>query len=404
MSRRDFGNITTVPGMVTRIPFGKTRNFITNMSIENLLNSLSMKALPDELQELYKDVQRVTTATRVDAFEDYCALHMLNEKDVAGYIPAITVSLMSTVELQEGNDGLDVLKFKPTEAFAVDGLGRLNTFMRMLGSYPTNIRGKTKENKARIERRFQVRQLLSNLEISVIFVLAAKGEEIESRDIGQVFADVNFKQQKVKPIQAMRLDASDPVIQWARELAKIPQLVSQGGMSEESTRITINSSHVVTLNTMVRFCQGALGGQKMQSKSTGARQLSDGTEVNNKYIKSFKPLVTLFLSTWLDTLGSKMSQDKTGYQVNSSAVQSLGLVFYAIYNSNSSNEEKLKHALIDGATRIGKLDYSRFAKHWERCDVMEMREKGYASSAGGGRTFREGIGRYVCSKLGLGVL
>ena len=395
-------NVVQIGGMLSNSTFGGTKTFLAHSKVFDILNNLSFKTLPEELALVYKSVQRVTTCSRMDSFEDYCSEHLLELKDVCGYIPPITISLSTYYSIKKNKNGLDILHYNPKIAFAVDGLGRINAWLRMLGLYTIFTKGKTRENKNRIKRRNSVLKLLQDLEVPVIFILPADECKIEPRDLGQIFSDINFKQEKIKPIHAIKLNCSDPVIQFARELAELPQIKSSGGMSDTATRITKNSKSIISLNTLVRFVQGCIGGNTMQSKTTGAKQLKDGTEINEIFLKDYKNLIKAFLASWIDELGERFSKNKNDYQVSSSLIQSLGLVFYTLYEIHYKNKKTNEiYEITKAAKELAKLDYSKKATQWSNCEVMQKSNKGYINSSSGGATFRIGLAKYFCRHLNI---
>ena len=97
-----------------------------------------------------------------------------------------------------------------------------------------------------------------------------------------------------------------------------------------------------------------------------------------------------------------MVKDKTGYQVNSSVIQAIGLVFFSIFQSyKEKGEDEVKNQLALASCKLGQLDYKRNAIHWKDCSVMTLTDKGYINGSSGGRTFREGIASYLCNKVGV---
>ncbi|MDA0911646.1 MAG: hypothetical protein O2809_08880, partial [Proteobacteria bacterium] len=366
-----------------------------------LLNSLSMRALPDDLANLYKDVQRVTTVSRCDAFEDYYSNHILHRVDVAGCIPTITIALSKRPIIKQFNDRLDVIEFEPQTAFASDGLGRLNTFMRTIGGYEPTIRGLSKPNKARIERRKLMRTLIANLEISVKIIFGDQ-RDLTKADIGQIFSDINFTQTKVMPRHAMRLNSTDPIINWARAIAKMPVIKDNGGMTEHKNFVTKNEKHITTLSIITRYCRGFIGGDYLQRKSTASLTLKDGRELTKEEFERKSFLGSLFLEQWATYQGERFYKDKTGYQTGSMFIQALGLVGYTIIYKNEL--AKTDGEILDELDRCAKvladLSYAKNAPHWERCRVMTKRENGFFNSTQGGSGFRVGLADYFCKIVG----
>ncbi len=400
-TRRQSSLTTKVSGMISRKPFGITKNIVTQMSVESLLNSLSMRALPEELAVLYKDVQRVTTVSRCDAFEDYYSNHLLGRVDVAGCIPTITIALSKRPLIRQFDDRLDVIEFDPQTAFASDGLGRLNTFMRTIGGYEPTIRGVSQPNQGRIQRRKMLRSLVSQLEVSVKIVFGNE-RDLSKEDIGQLFSDINFTQTKVQPRHAMRLNSTDPIINWARDMAKMPVIKNNGGMNENKNFVSKKAPHITTLSIMTRYCRGFVGGDYLQRKTTASLTLKDGRALSQDELDRKITLGTLFFEQWAKYQGERFYKDKTGYQTGSMTIQALGLVGYTILYKNEL--AKIDTEILDELDRCAKvlaeLNYAKNAPHWERCRVMTKRENGFFNATQGGSGFRVGLADYFCRLIG----
>jgi hypothetical protein len=360
-----------------------------------------MRAIPDELANLYKDVQRVTTVSRCDAFEDYYSNHLLHKVDVAGCIPTITIALNKRPVIKQYDDRLDVIEFDPQSAFASDGLGRLNTFMRTIGGYEPTIRGVSKPNQSRIERRKLLRSLVASLEISVKIIFGDQ-RDLTKADIGQIFSDINFTQTKVQPRHAMRLNSTDPVINWARSMAQMPVIKNNGGMCELKQSVTAKAEYITTLGIMTRYCRGVVGGDYLQTRNGVSLLLKDGTEVTNDQLEKIMPLGSLFFEQWANYQGKRFTEDRTGHQLSSSVIQALGLVAYTIIYKNTpvNGDGEILDQLDRAAKILAQLDYSRFAYHWARCHAMTKKEKGYSNGTSGGRSFRIGLAEYFCQLVG----
>ncbi len=393
--------------MTSQTELCKTYAASTFVDATSLINYCSMQALPPELEKLYGYVQRVTSTKRADAFEDYLAKHLLNDIDVAGFVPPVTVALRR-YQLTRNEDvlGFDLLQFKTVDTFLVDGLGRISTIMRIIGDYPNKIslRGAhfSAGNKRRIKVREKIKDLIRNKDLAVTFVLHAFKEEMSIGDIGQIFSDINFNQEKVQGQHAMRLSQADLLVNYARDIGELPVFEQFGGMSETKPSVTAKSKYIVTLSAIVRLIQGALGGAQLQVKNAQARQLPDGREIDSQLIDNHRLKINTFLTTWVDAQGDTFGQERNGYQTNSSLLQAMGLVYYSICKAHANkNDDELIEILKSSALTLSRLDYGRFGKHWENCQVMSMKKLGYSNNTGGGRTFREGLAAYLCSKIGL---
>ncbi len=390
-------------GNVTHTSFNGVYTMSTVMPIGDLLRTCSLEFLPSHLKSMYSEIQRVASPQRRNGFEDYCFKHLTSSMDVGGVIPPVLIGCMSQVQCELSNEPRhnDVLTVQPEQNFIVDGLNRLSTAAMVLGDCDNSLIKKGADSDARRQRRAKLSVLLEKLSVQVVFIFR-KDKALEANDFSQIFADVNGQQQPMSTNKLMKLTRSDEVVVFARELGLLPIVTSHGGMSIDSSRVSEKSEFIITLNTLTRFVLGALGGYKLQSKVRGVREMADGAILTNKHVGQIKKDLSLFFETWIENQGDSYSDDRNGFQVVTTLVQALGLVFHKLWHTCADLlPAERTNIIYQSAKALGKLDYSRRAEHWRNCDCVALTEDGSYKVVTGGASSRVHFAKHLSSKAGV---
>ena len=140
----------------------------------------------------------------------------------------------------------------------------------------------------------------------------------------------------------------------------------------------------------------------MQSKVRGVREMPDGAILSQKHLEPIKNDLILFFETWVDFQGDAFSQDRTGFQLVATLIQGLGLVFNNLWRTYETLPavERTNH-IYQAAKKLGNIEYSRVAKHWESCGCVSLSENGTYVVNTSGSTSRIGFARHLSNKLGI---
>ncbi len=402
--KRRFGE-TKKPifGSVTHTSFNGVYTLSTVMTVPELLRACSFDLIPTHLKVIYKEIQRVASPSRRQGFEDYCYKHLTASTQISGVIPPVLIGCMSEVEIEFSEDPRlnDVLMIQPDKNFVVDGLNRLSTASTILGGYDQSLIKVAKESNARLKRRVELSRLLEQLSVQVLFIFR-QDKALSEADFSQIFADVNGQVAPMSTNKLMKLAKTDDVITFARQISSLPIIASHGGMSFNASTVTTKSEFVLTLNTVTRFILGALGGERMQGKVRGVREMPDGAILSQKHLDPIRNDLILFFETWIDCQGDVYSEDRTGFQLVATLIQGLGLVFrnlWVTYESLAAAERT--NYIYQAAKKLGKLDYSRGATHWSECSCVSLNENGIYIVNTGGSTSRKGFAVHLSNRLGI---
>ncbi|CAK2489715.1 DGQHR domain-containing protein [Vibrio crassostreae] len=401
--KKRFGVTTKqIFGNATHTSFNGVYTMSTVMPVEDLLRSCSFDLIPSHLRGVYKEIQRVVTPARRNGFEDYCYKHMTESSNIGGVIPPVLIGCMSAVKADFSDDPRlnDSLIVHPENNFVVDGLNRLSTIATVLGGYDTNLIKKSLETDARRKRRVELSTLLSNLSVQVVFIYR-KDRAMKEDDFSQIFADVNGQQCPMSTNKLMKLARTDEIVELAREIGLMPVVSSHGGMAADSSRVTEKSDFIITLNTLTRFVLGAVGGYKLQTKVRGVREMHDGSILTSKHVEEVKSDLLMFFETWVEYQGESYSQDRHGFQLVTTLVQAIGLLFYKLWSTcYELLPAERTNIIYQAAKKLGKLDYSRSAAHWAECEGL-AEENGSYKVITGGASSRRYFAVHLCYRIGL---
>jgi len=402
--KQRFGATTKqVFGCVTHSSFNGVHTMSTVMTVADLLRACSFDLIPPHLKSLYKEIQRVASPSRRQGFEDYCFKHLTSSTDISGVIPPVLIGCMSDVEVELSEDPRmnDALVMHPDQNFVVDGVNRLSTIATVLGGYDQSLLKKVKESDSRLKRRVELSHLMHELSVQVLFIFRMD-RALSETDFAQIFADVNGQAAPMSTNKLMKLARTDDVIMLAREIGTLPIVESHGGMSMDSNTVTAKSEFILTLNTVTRFILGAIGGERMQSRVRGVREMGDGAILSKKHLEPIRSDLILFFETWVDCQGDTYSQDRTGFQLVATLIQGLGLVFNNLWITYQSLApvERTNH-IYQAAKKLGGLDYSRAANHWADCNCVTLSESGTYVVNTGGSTSRKGFAQHLSNRIGV---
>ncbi|WP_061038156.1 hypothetical protein [Vibrio coralliirubri] len=390
-------------GSITHTSFNGVYTMSTVMTVSDLLRACSFDLIPAHLKVIYKEIQRIASPSRRQGFEDYCYKHLTASTEISGVIPPILIGCMSEVEAEFSEDPRlnDVLMMQPDKNFVVDGLNRLSTVSTILGGYDQSLVKTIKESDARLKRRVELSQLLQELSVQVLFIFR-QDKALSASDFSQIFADVNGQATPMSTNKLMKLARTDDVIMFAREISALPIVASHGGMSCDASTVTLKSEFVLTLNTVTRFILGALGGERIQGKVRGVREMSDGAILSKKHLEPIRSDLILFFETWIDCQGDTYSEDRSGFQLVATLIQGLGLVFHNLWVTYESlaPAERTNH-IYQAAKKLGQLDYSRVATHWSECSCLSLNEIGTYVVNTGGSTSRKGFAVHLSNRIGI---
>ncbi len=127
----------------------------------------------------------------------------------------------------------------------------------------------------------------------------------------------------------------------------------------------------------------------------------DGSILTSKHIDEVRSDLLMFFDTWIEHQGESYSEDRNGFQLVTTLVQAVGLVFNKLWiTCDQLQPAERTNVIYQAAKKLGSLDYSRSALHWRDCEGL-AEESGSYKVITGGASSRRYFAKHLCNKVGL---
>jgi hypothetical protein len=203
------------------------------------------KKLDPELERIYSQLQRNTTADRLRAIQAYIRKRFTQQAVILGAFPSISIAVKRHLRFEPylggdvaGAGTLHLDMSKSNGRIVLDGLARVSGVIELVEL--ANHDGLSEED------RQSLNDLIDGFSLPlVIFAPRQEDKPLELRELQQLFADFNFKQTSISPSMAIALDSSDIYIEASRRLGKASVVKNNGGMQEKSASLGSKSTALV---------------------------------------------------------------------------------------------------------------------------------------------------------------
>ncbi len=354
------------------------------------------KKLDPELQQIYSQLQRVTTTERLRSIQAYIRKRFTQQAVVCGAFPAISVAVKQYLRFEEfsqdndlaGAGTLHLDLSKSNGRLVLDGLARVSGVIEL-------VELANHENLTTDERN-SMNDLLSQFSLPmVIFAPREEGKPLDMREMKQLFADFNFKQTSISPSMAIAHDSSDIYIEATRRLGAGPVVKEHGGMEVGRASLGSKSTALVVQQNLLRFVRGAAEGDRFTEAKPNVEKI-EGNRLTEKNLDEFVSTVNRFLGGMAAELGSaQFSDTKNAVHLSGPGWGAVGVVFYDL-------DAILRVEDLEAMGRkLGEIDWQRTAPFWS--DVMrekEVRGKTVTTFVGGGYESRQALRRKIHEYLG----
>lgn len=382
-----------ISGMLLSTKEKTFKTLIATMSMVEIDTHFSAENVRSELKWI---IDAATNSTNIDKVKSIQAeLESRAVKDEAFTPLILTFAIMGRPVLEGTSRSFPTLNFNAGNTYIVGNVLTFIAICRMLGikSFLFSSRLSAKEiNKKSLARQ---RLAMEDVEVRIVFD-DEKG--LDASDIVQLFKKSSLFDSALNLPHvsegAILSDGGDfPLLPFILQLVKETDMDSYGGVSFDAKHVKVSESCITTQFILFKLIVGAVAGAGTQEYSKMSKDLTleSGRSLTSVLSDGYMKRISAFMSGWLEPLKASFISNRSGYQLSPQVWQSLGLVIHQLVNDGMSIS-KLK----DAGRALGSLDYSKNAKHWQNCPVMELDVKGriYKNAASSTRLFRVGLQRY----------
>lgn len=373
---------------------GRThKTLITTMPMVEVTNYFSTERLLPSLNWVSDVAVNAKNLERVQAIQ--AQLEAVVSKNALCAPLVLTFAIIDKPRIEKGVHQRSNLFYNPVSTCVVGNPLGLVAICKLLGqkSFLFSSRLSVKEANQRSELR--QRFAMEPVEIRVIF------DDENGFDEQQVVE--LFKQTRIfdAPINLPHISESEvllsedqfPLKRQVEQLIQQTSLDSFGGVSFDSRHVKKSDTRITTQYILFKLLVGAVAGIGTQEYSKMSKNLTlpNGELLSSVLSHDCVNRVAIFLRAWLEPLKNAFVDDRSGYHLSPQVWQAIGLTFHHLNQGDVSNDE-----LVSAGNAIGKLDYSKTAKHWNDCSVMDLDAKGriYKNAASSTRLFRAGLAEY----------
>jgi DGQHR domain-containing protein len=306
--------------------------------------SKNWKFLDEDTRKIYQQIQRPTSKDRRDAVAEYLVQRLGGTRKNVAAFPSISIGISHECEFKPfgENESVGVLHINDRgHRIVLDGLGRISGCLDLLED-------KDVDGVAIIEL----------IALPVTFYVPACGTEpLSIKELGQLFADFNFRVHPVRPQVNMSLDQSDLYIAFANELARRPFIAEHGGMEARAASLGKKSTALVVQTVLVRTVRGAIEGRDFQESNLARPKNANLTE--DTFLTELDSL-----SEFFSAIRAKMGQQwsvRDSLHLSSPGWQALGVIHHDMNHRGLTLSAYEKSAIYDS---IATINWSRTNREW----------------------------------------
>ncbi|MCS0072386.1 MULTISPECIES: hypothetical protein [Vibrio] len=376
-------------GLCSMHTFGKVQQLTSCVKVIDLFNLFSLFDIPNELEEAFQSIHSRKNQKRIELAKASIESGLDNVVEVPP--PSLTFVVAEVLSHKTLGRGIVELEYDPLDTMIVDGVITLFAMMQISGfSHPFE---KKRISKDLTQKNSRVRQELASYPVQVN-LLFSPTEPLSQKACITLYKKYSQAENNIYAPLIESLNAELPLNTYVKEIADDIALESFGGMKTSSVRLSVKDPYVTTEATMIRLVLGAIGGADYQDKNKV--DLFGSGPFSAEHIDTIKPYICIFMEAWLNSVKAQLLSHKNGFHYSTTLWQSLGLVIHKLFLEKKTLEEFAKAGAV-----LGRLDYSKTAKHWGRCDALELDVSGqnYKNVTGGGRAFRIALTNYLLEYL-----
>lgn len=306
--------------------------------------SMNWKSLPEETRNIYQQIQRPTSKTRRDSVAEYLLQRLGSTRPSIAAFPSISIGLSHPTEFKtdKPEDAIGVLRIHDRgQNIVLDGLGRITGCLDLID-----------------DEDVDGAEIVESIALPVTFYVPAPGTTpLSISELGQLFADFNFRVYPVPARVNMALDQSDIYISLANDLARRPFISDFGGMEPKAASLGKKSAAIVVQTVLVRTVRGAAEGRDFQENNLAYpkdRNLTEST------YRAELDSISEFFAAIQQRMGDAWPS-RESLHLSSAGWQALGVIHHDINHRGLVLSSFDKGSIYD---KIAAIDWSRTNREW----------------------------------------
>nr|WP_240696865.1 hypothetical protein [Vibrio kanaloae] len=374
------------------------KTLITTMPIVEISAYFSIDRLLPELEWVADAAVNATNVEKVQAIQTN--LERLVSNDAITAPLTLTFAVTGKPNFKGSSNLTSSLRYDSSDTYIVGNILGAVAICKILGLKTFLFSSRLSVKEANFKSELRQRLAMESVEIRVVF---DDQRGLNSADVIELFKqsrtfDSSMSLPHIANSQGLISDKSYPLSPFIEELITRTDMELYGGVNFDAKHVKVSERYIATEYVLFKMLVGAVAGVGTQEYSKMSKDitLTSGEKISSVLLDGYIDFVVAFMQAWLEPLREDFSDNRSGYHLSPQVWQAVGLTIHQLVSDGASCED-LK---IAGEV-LGQLNYSKSAKHWSNCSVMELDSKGriYKNSAGSTRQFRVGLFEYFFAVL-----
>ncbi|NOI60410.1 hypothetical protein CKA27_22625 [Vibrio coralliilyticus] len=374
------------------------KTLITTMPIVEISAYFSIDRLLPELKWVADAAVNATNVEKVQAIQTDLERLVSNDSISAPLI--LTFAVMGKPNFKGSSNLTSSLRYDSSDTYIVGNVLGAVAICKILGLKTFLFSSRLSVKDANSKSELRQRLAMESVEIRVIF---DDQRGLSSADVIELFKqsrtfDSSMSLPHIADSQGVISDKSYPLSPFIEELISRTDMELYGGVNFDAKHVKVSERYIATEYVLFKMIVGAVAGVRKQEYSKMSKDvtLNSGESISSVLSGGYIDFVVAFTKGWLEPLRRDFVGNRSGYHLSPQVWQALGLTIHQLVSDGASIEE-----LNIAGKVLGQLNYSKNAKHWSNCSVMELDSKGriYKNAASSTRQFRVGLFEYFESLL-----
>lgn len=387
-----------ISGMLVPSRDRSLKTLLTTVPIVEISAYFSIDRLLPELKWVADAAVNATNVEKVQAIQT--DLERLVSNDSISAPLTLTFAVMGKPNFKGASNLTSSLRYDASDTYIVGNVLGAVAICKILGLKTFLFSSRLSVKEANSKSELRQRLAMESVEVRVIF---DDQRGLSSADVIELFKqsrtfDSSMSLPHISDAQGVISDKSYPLSPFIEEFITRTDMELYGGVNFDAKHVKVSERYITTEYVLFKMIVGAVAGVGTQEYSKMSKDitLNSGESISSVLSGGYIDFVVAFVKGWLEPLRGAFVDNRSGYHLSPQVWQALGLTIHQLVSDGASIEE-----LNIAGKVLGQLNYSKNAKHWSNCSVMELDSKGriYKNAAGSTRQFRVGLFEYFLYQI-----